>query len=112
MKPLKLEECEIVLAMEPCCDRLEGNVSCIDDETDAANVAYVREQLEAGNDWAWCDVTVTLHYRGMQASDSLCQCSYKSRADFEAPGGYYDDMVHTCLSELNVALLAVCKERC
>ena len=109
---LTLADCELSLEMEPDCTSLEGNVSCIDDETDAANVAHVRDQIERGNDWAWCVVTVRLRYRGLEATDTLCGCSYRSREDFTAPGGYYDDMVHACLAELRAQIGDLCRTFC
>lgn len=35
-----------------------GNCSCIDRETDHENERWIREQLDAGNDLAWCGIIV------------------------------------------------------
>lgn len=112
MKPLTIDDCTVQLIMFPEDLPLEGNLSCLDDERDAANIAHVRDQLDSGNDWAWCAVTVRLTYRGLIAEDHLGGCSYASEADFTAPGGYYDDMIHECLISLNKQLAEICAERC
>lgn len=66
----------------------------------ARDVAWVREQVESGNEWGWCAVTLTAAWRDVSADDHLGACSYESRAAFEAPGGYHDDMVSTALGLL------------
>ncbi len=111
MRAIEIEGCEVSVEMEPEDMQLEGNVSCIDPDTDAEAVRYVRAQLEAGNDWAWCQVVVRVRYRGLEATDALCGCSYASEADFRA-GGYYDDMVYECLASLNRQARELCKGLC
>jgi hypothetical protein len=100
MRKLTRKNVEITLECLPEDCPLEGNVSCIDDETDAANIAYVREQLESGNDWAWFTARVTVHWRGFEGSDVLGCCSYASEAEF-LKCGYYSDMVDEALHMLN-----------
>lgn len=77
-----------------------GNCSAIDDETDAENEDYIREQLENGNEWAWCTVKVTAKFKDSEGTDYLCGCSYKNQADFTEPGGYYDDMKQSAYNDL------------
>lgn len=78
---------------------VRGNASCIDPETDKANEDWIIKQLESGNDWAWFTARVSASYAGVEGSDYLGQCSYRSEKDF-LTGGYYGDMVDTALREL------------
>lgn len=48
----------------------------------AADRAWVRDQVARGNEWAWCDATVTVEYDGLTGRDTLGACSYESEADF------------------------------
>lgn len=83
--------------------QIKGNASAIDDETDSKIETWIKNQLRRGNTWAWCSVTLEASWRGLVVGDSLGCCSYKSEADFKAPGGYYDDMRAECLRQLNDA---------
>lgn len=50
--------------------------------------------------WGWCNVSVTGVLKGdikFNDVEYLRCCSYKSKADFIAPGGYYEDMCKTIL---------------
>jgi len=67
---------------------------------DPTCVEWIRDQLARGNEWAWCIVKVSATYKGITCSDYLGGCAYESRQSFMAGGGYYDDMVHTALTEL------------
>lgn len=75
---------------------IEGNASAIDEETDAQIEQEIRDQLEAGNEWAWCAVRVkatAYDAQGEQIAygeDFLGGCSYASEADFLACGCYED----------------------
>jgi len=108
MRTLTLADCDIALEMEQERMPYVGNCSCIDPETDAASEQWIRNQLESGNEWAWCSVTVRLTYKGLSAEDYLGGCSYLSRADFVKAGDYYDDMLHEALTALNKQLAELC----
>jgi hypothetical protein len=68
----------------------------------------IREQLEAGNEWAWCRVMVIVRPWWSAASDQgsyqgeahLGGCSYQSEEDFKKDN-YYDDMKQEALDDLN-----------
>lgn len=93
---------EFRLLCEPEHCAIEGNASAIDAETDAGIVAGIRSQLDAGNEWAWCFVTVEARHPllgGIVGRDSLGCCSYRSEADFREPGGYFDDMKSEALED-------------
>lgn len=104
----------IELSCEPEDMRIEGNASAIDPVTDAETVASIKAQLAAGNEWAWCTAHVRVTYKGIiSADDYLGGCSYGSEADFrdtESDGGYFDNMVDTCLAEINAKLAQLCAE--
>lgn len=65
---------------------------------DPADVQWVIDQLGRGNDWAWCDATVTAKYDGCTGRDTLGACSYKSEADFRK--NCMPDMVSAALDDL------------
>jgi hypothetical protein len=81
---------------------IEGNASAIDAETDAETEQWIRDQLESGNDWAWCTVKVTATYPGLpfKGVDYLGGCSYTSEESFKTPGGYWQDMKDTATADL------------
>ncbi len=79
--------------------QIEGNASAIDEETDERTNRYIYEQLEAGNEWAWCTVKVTAAYGEMHGTAYLGCCSYKSQDDFEKDA-YYVDIKSEALDDL------------
>lgn len=109
VRELTADEVEFVLTCEPEDIAIEGNCSAIDDETDAEIAAWIYDQLDAGNEWAWCRVTVTARWKDFAGADHLGGCSYRSREEFMAPGGYYEDMRAVALEDLN-ASVARCAE--
>ena len=97
------ESVTYTLSVEPEYIPLEGNVLASgDDAEDTAAENAVRNELEAGNEWAWCVVTVTASHPGLPfvGRDTLGACSYASEDDFTQPGGYYDDMKAEALRDL------------
>lgn len=79
---------------------IQGNASAIDPETDAKNEAYIIDQLNSGNEWAWCMVKVYAEIDGFKGpANYLGQCSYKSRKDF-MEDAYYDDMKNQAIEDL------------
>lgn len=69
---------------------IEGNASAIDEDTDAKIIKEIREQLESGNEWAWCTVKVTAHIDDLPLTGVayLGCCSYRSQEDFENDAYY------------------------
>lgn len=104
LRKLTLGAVEFSLEIHPEDIPIEGNCSAIDDETDASTERWIREQLERGNEWAWCTVVVKAQWNGFEASDALGACSYSSEKDFVQPGGYFDDMKANALAQLNDSL--------
>ena len=78
-----------------------GNCCCIDDATDQRTEEWIRDQLERGNDWAWCQVTVTASWNGLEGHAYLGGCSYRSHEEFCLEGGYYLDLKAEALADLN-----------
>ena len=72
---------------------------------DAADVAFARDGLAAGNEWAWCLAYVTVSFAGLVGHDSLGACSYHSEADFRQDGTY-EDMVDVALGDLADQLIS------
>lgn len=87
----------IHLDVAPEDEQIEGQFSYDED------VEWVRRQLEAGNQWAWCMVRCVAEYRGIEGFDYLGACSYESRESFMRDG-YWSDMKHEALTELRKEL--------
>jgi len=80
---------------EPEWEPIEGNAIASGDYAYDRKVANkIRGDLESGNVWAWCAVTVRASLPGCPVigEDYLGCCSYRDEADFRQPGGYYEDM--------------------
>lgn len=104
MKTRELKESEVEFTLEclPEETPIEGNALVSgDDEQDRAHEQWVRDQLESGNEWAWCTVKVTARFNGFEGSDYLGCCSYLSERDFCEVDGYYPQMREEALSRLN-----------
>lgn len=71
----------------------EGNAGDQEAET------WIRDQLEAGNGWAWCAVKVSVSYGVLEGTDYVGGCSYQSRKDFEQ-SDLYHEMVDEALDDL------------
>ena len=98
-KPSK-DDVDFTLYWDPESDAPEGNFDNPED------VEWIRQQLEAGNEWAWCQVQVKATWTDpetdeeYEGSDYLGGCSYESEESFKQPGGYYDDMKDSAYEEL------------
>ncbi len=102
MRKLTRDDVTITVKCEPEDMSIEGNCMASGDEDfDKECADEIRSKLEAGNDWAWCCVALTVSWQGFEASDYLGGCSYDSEEDFRKPGGYFDDMVDAALEALN-----------
>lgn len=102
MKPrtVKASEVTFTLEIEPEEIPFEGNaIASGDDSVDEETNQWIRDQLNAGNDWAWCCVKVTAEWNGYTGVDYLGGCSYRSEKDFMSDG-YYADMKSEALDRL------------
>lgn len=95
-----MSEVDFDVEAEEEYDRPEGHF------TEPEDVEWVRDQIEAGNEWGWCSAHVIatwtdpLTYRTYQGDQYLGGCSYRSKQDFMEPGGYYDDMKEEAYQDL------------
>ncbi len=87
--------------------QIEGNASAIDEDTDNEIAQHIHDELNNGNEWAWCTVKVTATYKGHEGTDYLGGCSYKSENDFKEVGGYYEDMKIAAFNDLIASLEAL-----
>lgn len=103
--PLKREDVQInVYCLEEDAP-VKGNALCSGDEAiDKAEEQRILRALVEGCRWAWCCVKVEACYAGFEATEYLGCCSYESKDDFIENSGYYEDMVETCLENLNEQL--------
>ena len=69
------------------------------DEQDKEIEGDIIEDLENGNEWAWCIAKVTGKYNGIEAVEYLGGCSYNSAEDFET-GGYLEDMKDEVMKQI------------
>ena len=105
IKPLQRDEVTIHVTAIQELVPIVGNVSVSGDESFDREVEdNILCRVQQGDVWAWATVTVTVDWEGQQASDHLGCCSYADEADFQQPGGYFDDMVDTALDTLNERL--------
>lgn len=79
---------------------IKGNASAIDEDTDKETEQYIKDQLNSGNEWAWCCIKVTASYKGIEGTDYLGGCSYASKEDFISGDGYYTDMKQAAYDNL------------
>lgn len=84
-------EITYTLTLEPEYESFEGNFATGDDDLDQSTEEWIRSELNAGNEWAWCSVKVTASWNGFDGSDYLGMCSYASESDFRE-GDYFEDM--------------------
>jgi hypothetical protein len=96
------------LSIEQDDQPIRGNVSAIDGETDRQAENWVYAQLNNGNLWAWCLVTVTASIERdgvtFEGKDYLGCCSYQNRGEF-LQNGYYQDLREEARLQLQQKLL-------
>lgn len=95
----KIEQVEFEIKCLPEDIQVKGNCSAIDEETDTTTEQMIYDQLNNGNQWAWCTVKVTANWKGLEGSDYLGCCSYESEEDFKS-GGYFQDMKEQAFNDL------------
>lgn len=106
MRPLTRDpfaRATFTLDCEPEHVTIEGNASAIDEETDAAACAWIRDQLDRGNPWAWCCAKVTARLDGFEGTAYLGCCSYESESAFRKDG-YFEEMKAEALDNLKASV--------
>ena len=88
---------------------IEGNAIASEDENFDRKVCQeIRNQLEAGNPWAWCTVEVIARWETFSGNDFLGCCSYKDEDDFKQ-GGYAEGMAEIAVNDLIDSIISVNK---
>ena len=101
MIELSLADVEYEVECLPESMQIEGNAMVSgDDEEDRKCEQWIHDQLESGNDWAWCCIKVTARLGPFEGFDCLGGCSYLSEADFMTEDGYYPGMRDVALADL------------
>lgn len=86
---------------ELAVERTDEDITIEGNAGDADQVKYVRDQLDRGNEWAWCSVRVCATIGKLVGYSSwLGGCSYASEHDFTRAGCYYDDLRSEALGSL------------
>ena len=88
--------------------RPEDELRVEDEFEDQATVDWIRDQLVAGNEWAWCciEVRASVEYDGHTfiGNTFLGACSYKSEADFSSDDGFLPQLKADALQDLRDSL--------
>lgn len=102
---IPIEDVTFEIICHPEETQIEGNAMASGNEDHDRKVEQdIQDQLESGNEWAWCTVQVRASYDEQSASEYLGCCSYESEEDFKK-GGYYEDMKETALAALILTLV-------
>lgn len=81
---LDLADAEVTVSVEQSDIPLRGNVMASgDDATDQEAEQWVIDQLNSGNDFAWCDVFVSAELGGFRGWDSLAACSCNTKEELQ-----------------------------
>jgi hypothetical protein len=111
MRPITEQEAQFSIECLEECVQVRGNaIASGDDRLDTNTENLILEELDSGNQWAWCTVRVVAEWNGLEGDDYLGCCSYKDEKDFIERSGYYEDMKAQALAELNGKVAAV--QRC
>ncbi len=105
MRLLHLEDkYEVSFEALPEDIRVRGNAMASgDDELDKDAEDEILSRLESGDIFAWFTAKVTVRDdKGNEATDYLGCCNYRDADDFRM-GGYYLDMIHECINQLEMA---------
>lgn len=92
-------EVEYTLRCLPEWESPEGNFDSGNDAEDAEICRKIREDLDNGNQWAWCTVEVVASWKGISARDFLGCCCYASEKQFREDG-YFEDMKASAFDSL------------
>ena len=104
MRLLHLEDkYEVSFEALPETVRVRGNAMASgDDELDRQVEDEIISRLESGDIYAWFTAKVTVSDGKNEATDYLGCCTYRDADDFRM-GGYYLDMIHECINQLEMA---------
>jgi len=69
-------------------------------EQDLKNRNNILEDLNNGNNWAWCCARISINFFGEVFSEYLSECSFKDSQDFITNSGYYEDMLDSLVDQV------------
>lgn len=101
---LALNEVEISLTVKQDDQPVRGAFGSDEPDLDREMEDEILSRLDAGDVWAWCDVTVRVTWKGYVGEAYLCGCSYRDEDDFVNQDYYYPAMVDEALETLNSAI--------
>ena len=106
---MRFDDTKVIYDLEclPEYDAPEGHFATGDDDDDRRTCQWIRDELAAGNPWAWFCAKVTARYKGIDGIEGvsyLGACSYRSEEDFRQPGDYFDDMKADAAADLRKQL--------
>ena len=111
LSAMKLQSlARITIEIEPEEISIRGNcMASGDDEFDEKCAKEIEAQLDSGNLWAWCTVTVRAEYAGVTGYANLGACSYSSGNEFRKDG-YFHDMQIEAIEDLDRRLVFTSRE--
>lgn len=96
-----LKNAEFTIECEPEDMPVRGNAMASgNDAEDKEAEDWIIDQLNSGNEWAWCSVKATAKWGDIEGVDYLGGCSYKSKRDFIENSSYYEDMRDEAMDDL------------
>lgn len=104
LREITLEDVKFTINARQCDEPPEFALKHMkeDDEQNYKHtVQNIRQSLDYGNEWAWCDVTITGRFGPLEADATLCQCSYDNMTDFIDNSGYFNDLRNEVIAALN-----------
>lgn len=100
MRKLTYDDLEWEIRVHAEDQPVVGNVcSSGNPKIDAQVEERIQKRLDAGDQWAWCQVELVGTFAGMEVTDWLSEVSCLDEQDFRA-GGYYDDMRESVLESM------------
>ena len=102
LKKLNKQDVKFTVTYEPEGGAPENHFH--DDEA----VKWVKNPLQKGNMYAWCQVCVKAEWNTFRGVDYLGACSYENQKAFE-DDSYLSDMKERALEDLNDSIASIVK---
>ena len=101
LRQLSEADVEFTIRCDPEDLPYVGFCSRVNAVIDKQTELWIHQQLERGNEWAWCFVTVMATWQSIVGHSCLGGCSYRSEEEFCRPGGYYQELQTDAITDLN-----------
>jgi hypothetical protein len=97
MTNLSLDDCTVTVK---CQEEIQSpeDYFCGDE----SYIEPVQENLTGDNPWGWCQVSVTVSWENLEATEGIGLCSYKDKQDFVKSARYWE-LCKAALYKLNKA---------